>query len=85
MQTKAILRRVYSPKCSPQASATIRRLAWYKGIPMTKALESLVMALPAIIDPSKICLACQDKAGCQECIFRCQITAEEKTALLAAL
>ena len=76
---------VYTPRFSAQISAIIKRLAWKMDKPMTKAVEQLVMALPAIIDPSKICLACQDKTTCKTCIFSKQITAEEKTAILAAL
>ena len=76
---------VYTPRFSAQTSAIIKRLAWKMDKPMTKAVEQLVMALPAIIDPSKICLACQDKSICKACIFSKQITAEEKTAILAAL
>jgi hypothetical protein len=78
-------KRVYTPDFSAQTSAAVRRLAWSMGKPMTKAVELLVMALPAIKDPSKVCLACQDRSDCKGCIFSRHITAEEKTALLAAL
>ena len=85
MQTKEFERRVYTPQFSAPASAAIRRLAWLMEKPMTKAVESLVLALPAIVDPSKVCLSCKDRADCKPCIFCRQITAEEKAALLAAL
>ena len=78
-------KRFYSPQLSAQASVSIRRLAWSTGRPMTKAIETLVMALPAIVDPSKICLSCKDKSACKTCIFCRHFTAEEKAALLAAL
>jgi hypothetical protein len=55
------------------------------GKPMTKAVESLVLALPAIVDLAKIYLSCQDISDCKACIFCRPITAEEKTALLVAL
>jgi len=76
---------VYSPRFSAETSAIIKRLAWSMGKPMTKAVEQLVMALPAIVDPAKICLACQDKTNCKACIFSRHYTEEEKAAFLAAL
>ena len=85
MQKQEFEKRVYTPQFSAPVSAAIRRLAWFMGKPMTKAVESLVLALPAIVDPAKICLSCQDRADCKPCIFCRQITAEEKAALLAAL
>jgi len=80
-----IERRVYTPKFSAVSSAAIRRLAWSMGKHMTKAVDQLILALPAIIDPSKVCLACKDKSDCKTCIFGHHLTAEEKTAILAAL
>jgi len=77
--------RVYSPQLSAEASTAIRRLAYSRGKQMTKTVNQLIMALPAIIDPSKICLACQDKSGCNVCIFSRHLTAEDKAAILAAL
>jgi len=85
MQTNKFEKRVYTPQFSAPASAAIKRLAWSMGKPMTKAVESLVLALPAIVEPSKICLSCQDMSECKACIFCRHITAEEKAALLAAL
>jgi recombinational DNA repair protein RecR len=85
MQAKNFEKRVYTPQLSAQASATIRRFAWSMGKPMTKAIENLILALPAIVNPAKICLSCQDRSDCKACIFCRQITAEDKTAILAAL
>jgi len=76
---------IYTPRFSAGTSFIIRRLAWSLDKPMTKAVEQLVMALPAIKDPSKICLACQDRTDCKGCIFSRQLSAEEKSAILAAL
>jgi hypothetical protein len=78
-------KRIYTPQFSAQASAAIRRLAWSMGKPMTKAVEQLVLALPAIKDPTIICLACKDTSDCKACIFSRHLTSEEKTAILAAL
>jgi len=85
MQTNVIERRVYTPQLSAEASAAIRRLAWSMDKPMTVAVIKLIMALPAIIDPSKICLACKDKTDCKGCIFSRHLTAEDKKAILEAL
>jgi len=85
MQSNIIKKRIYSPQLSAVASAAIRRLAWSMDKHMTKALEQLILALPAIKDPSKICLACQDRSDCKCCIFGRHLTAEEKDALLSAL
>jgi len=78
-------KRIYSPQLSAEASASIRRFAWSMDKPMTKAIEKLIMALPAIIDPTKICLACQDKSDCKNCIFSRYLTAEDKKTILEAL
>jgi len=78
-------KRSYSPQFSDAASAAIRRLAWVTGKPMTRTLHNLIMALPAILDPSKICLSCLDNSSCKDCIFSRYYTAEEKAALLAEI
>jgi recombinational DNA repair protein RecR len=78
-------KRIYTPQFSAQTSAAIRRLAWSMCKPMTKAVEQLILAIPAIKDPSKICLACKDTSDCKSCIFSRHLTAEEKNAILAAL
>ena len=76
---------VYTPQFSADISAVIRRLAWKMEKPMTKAIETLVLALPAIVDPAKVCLSCQDKSDCKTCLFGRHFTDEEKAALLTAL
>ena len=76
---------IYSPQLSAVSSDAIRRYAFSKNQKMTKALNQLILALPAITDPSKICLSCKDKSGCKSCIFGRSITAEEKAVILAAL
>jgi len=78
-------KRAYTPQFSLFMSAAVRRLAWSMKKPMTKAIETLILALPAITDTSKICEACQDKSDCKNCIFSRKITAEDKAALLASL
>ncbi|WP_461257352.1 hypothetical protein [Treponema sp. R80B11-R83G3] len=76
---------VYTPKFSAETSNIIRRLAWSINKPMTKTVEMLVMALPAIIDPTKICLSCKDRTDCKACLFSRHFTTDEKSALLKAL
>ena len=83
MQNTTIERRVYTPQLSPTSSAAIRRLAWAMNKPMTKAVEIMIRLIPSIVDPSKVCLACQDKTVCKTCLFIQPLTAEEKAALLA--
>ena len=78
-------RRFYTPQFSGPVSGTVRRYSWALGIPMTKAMCNLVAALPAIVDPALVCLACLDKSFCKSCLFSHSYTAEEKAALLAAL
>jgi hypothetical protein len=43
----------------------------------------MVRLFTATVDPSKVCLACQDRTICKSCPFIQQLTAEEKAALLA--
>ena len=78
-------RRFYTPQFSGPQSGAVRRYAWSLGLPMTKAMRNLVAALPAIVDPATVCLACLDKSFCKGCMFGRSYTAEEKAALLAAL
>jgi hypothetical protein len=78
-------KRYYSPQFSGLAAVSVRRLAWAMGKPMPAAVDLMVRLLPSIVDPSKVCLSCQDNTKCQGCIFRSAITPEEKAALLAAL
>ncbi|GHV51832.1 hypothetical protein AGMMS49579_08010 [Spirochaetia bacterium] len=79
----ALERRVYTPQLSPASSAAVRRLAWAMNKPMTKAVEVLIRLIPEMVDPSKVCLACQDRTICKTCPFIQPLTAEEKAALLA--
>jgi hypothetical protein len=55
------------------------------GVSMPAAVNLMVKLLPTIIDPSKVCLSCQDKQKCQGCIFCKQLDPEELTALEAVI
>lgn len=63
----------YTPELSQIGSATLRRLAWYMGKPMTKSLETLI-GLTAIkmteIRPGEVCSKCRDNSICEYCPFK---------------
>jgi len=63
----------YTPELSQIGSATLRRLAWYMGKPMTKSLDMLIR-LTAIkmaeAKPGEVCSKCRDKIICEKCPFR---------------
>ena len=63
----------YTPELSYRGSATLRRLAWFRGKPMTKTLEALLEATGrtmAGIRPGEVCAKCKDSSTCEECAFR---------------
>ncbi|PKN66282.1 MAG: hypothetical protein CVU57_06325 [Deltaproteobacteria bacterium HGW-Deltaproteobacteria-15] len=62
----------YTPELSQIGSATLRRLAWYRGKPMTETLESLLQATGltmAEVKPGEVCSKCRDKSICDQCPF----------------
>ena len=62
----------YTPELSRQESATLRRLAWFHGQPMTKTLEMVVeeFAIQSTKkEPGAVCLKCKDSSRCDSCIF----------------
>ncbi|MDB4444302.1 hypothetical protein N9174_03090 [bacterium] len=62
----------YTPELSQIGSATLRRLAWYMGKPMTKTLEMLI-GLTAVkmaeVRPGEVCSKCRDDTICEICPF----------------
>jgi len=80
-----IKKRYYSPQFSATASVSVRRLAWAMGKPMPAAVDLMVNLIASIIEPAKICFACQDKTRCHSCIFRNPPTPQEQAALLAGV
>ena len=78
-------RRMYSPQFSDMASISVRRFAWAMSKSMPAAVDLMVKLLPTIIDPSKVCLSCQDRCKCQECIFCKQVNPDELAALEAVI
>jgi hypothetical protein len=77
--------RMYTPQFSNMASISIRRFAWATNKKMTKSVDLIIKLLPTIINPSKVCLSCQDKEKCNACIFSKQVNPEEFTALEAVI
>jgi len=59
----------YTPELSQHHSATLRRIAWASGMPMTRSLEDIFDYLGSTLDPGKVCSACRDKTKCQSCPF----------------
>ena len=63
----------YTPELSYRGSAILRRLAWFRGKPMTKTLEALLEATGrtmAEIRPEKVCGKCKDDSACDMCTFQ---------------
>ena len=62
----------YTPELSLRGSATLRRLAWFMGAPMTRSLEFLVEVTArhtAQVKPGAVCEFCRDKSKCSICAF----------------
>jgi hypothetical protein len=76
-------KRYYSPQFSALAAVSVRRLAWALGKPMPAAVDHMVSLLPSLVDPSKVCLSCQDTSRCSSCVFRQQAASPTAVALLA--
>ncbi len=63
----------YTPELSYGGSATLRRLAWFRGKPMTRTLEALLEAtgrMMAEVRPGEVCAKCKDTSTCEECSFQ---------------
>ena len=63
----------YRPELSYRGSATLRRLAWFRGEPMSKTLEALLEATGrtmAEIRSGEVCAKCCDKRICEEYAFQ---------------
>jgi len=64
----------YTPELSQSGSATLRRLAWFWGEPMTKSLEMLVEKTARQLSKKnaagKVCSKCRDNSICETCPFQ---------------
>ena len=78
-------KRFYSPQFSQLAAVSVRRLAWAMAKPMPAAVDLMVSLIASIIEPEKICFACQDKTRCHSCSFSSPPTQQEQAALLAGV
>jgi hypothetical protein len=77
-------KRFYSPPFSEMATVSVRRLAWCLGVPMTATVDHIIQFLPSVVDPSKVCLSCQDNTRCKCCIFGSLGNKQNPAAALAA-
>jgi hypothetical protein len=59
----------YTPQFSPQATVSVRRLAWALGLTMPKAVDQVVALLPSLFSPGVVCPACKDNTKCHSCAF----------------
>ena len=80
---QATNKRFYTPQFSPLASISVRRLAWALDKPMPAAVDHMVWLLPSLVDPSKVCLSCQDRSRCSSCVFTSQAASPEIIAVLS--
>ena len=80
----ATWKRFYTPQFSESATISVCRLAWALNVPMTKAVDHIVQLLPSLIDPSKVCLSCQDKSKCSLCAFSQHSADPAAVAVLSA-
>jgi len=78
-------RRMYTPQFSDTASISVRRFAWSINKSMPAAVDIMVKLLPLTINPSKVCMSCQDKSKCSTCIFKKKVDPEELTILETVL
>ena len=78
-------KRSYTPQFSNLATVSVRRLAWAINKPMTSTVDIIIRFLPTVVDPSKVCLACQDKSKCSCCIFGSLGNQQDTEALKAGL
>ena len=74
-------KRSYTPQFSPLASVSVRRLAWAMDVSMPAAVNIMVRLMPSIVDPSKVCQLCKDKAKCQSCTFHNQPAQQQQDIL----
>jgi hypothetical protein len=59
----------YTPDLTIAASATLRRIAWAVGKPMTRTLDDIFTKLPALMDKDKVCECCKGPSACSICGF----------------
>jgi hypothetical protein len=63
----------YTPELSQRGSVTLRRLAWFRGKPMTETLGALLEATARTMSEirlGEVCSKCRDYSRCEECAFQ---------------
>ena len=60
----------YTPQFTDREAAVMRRIAWAMGVPMTKALSSIIEKTIQCCDGNLICKSCKDKTFCEKCPFK---------------
>lgn len=59
----------YTPELSQNDSATLRRLAWASGTPMTTTLHDALAYVASRVTSRVVCQQCRDKSKCDSCFF----------------
>jgi len=59
----------YTPELNASASATLRRIAWAMGKPMTQTMSAIIIKLPELMDRKRVCESCRDPSACNICGF----------------
>jgi hypothetical protein len=72
---------MYTPQFSDTATISVRRLAWALNKSLSKTVDLMSSLMPSLVEPSKVCLACQDQTKCHTCIFSRKFTRQEQAAL----
>jgi len=60
----------YTPELSYKTACTLRRIAWFLGIPMTKAIERVIETAVRMLDAHDVCSKCKDPTRCEDCAFK---------------
>jgi hypothetical protein len=70
-------KRYYSPPFSELSAVSVRRLAWFLHVPMSKAVDQVVNLLPSLFSPGVVYPVCKDDTKCKTCAFSQRSTSED--------
>jgi recombinational DNA repair protein RecR len=59
----------YTPELTDTGSATLRRIAWSLGKPMTQTINAIFEYLPKFFDKNEVCRCCKDTTRRNTCKF----------------
>ncbi len=59
----------YTPELSQKQSATLRRIAWALGRPMTKTMGLIMDDVVERVEKQRVCAQCRDSSFCKRCLF----------------